>query len=52
MDRQSNDKVAKLDDDDALELFARSPAEELEAGALRLVAGGTGSCICPFGGGS
>ena len=39
-------------DDDAPELFVRSPAEELEAGALQSVAGGTGSCICPNGGGS
>jgi len=37
-------------DDEALELFVRSPAEELEDGALQLVAGGNGSCICPNGG--
>jgi uncharacterized protein (UPF0212 family) len=36
--------------DDALELFVRSASEELEESALQLVAGGTGSCICPNGG--
>jgi hypothetical protein len=36
-------------DEDALELFVRPPAEELETGALQRVAGGNGSCICPFG---
>jgi hypothetical protein len=51
MDRQSKDEIAKIDDE-ALELFVRSPAEELEAGALQRVAGGNGSCICPNGGGS
>ncbi|HEY5711245.1 MAG TPA: hypothetical protein VIT38_05055 [Allosphingosinicella sp.] len=43
-------ELAATTDDDALELFVRSPPEELEASALQLVAGGTGSCICPNGG--
>lgn len=48
MDRQSNDKAAKVDDD-ALELFVRSSPRELKSGELDRVAGGRRDLIVPWG---
>jgi hypothetical protein len=48
MDRQSKDKIARVDDE-ALELFVRSSPRDLEPGDLSLVAGGSGPCLVPYG---
>jgi len=48
MNARQQESIATTDDD-ALELFVRPSPEELEASALQLVSGGSGSCICPNG---
>ena len=48
MDKQSKAPTAAVEDD-ALKVFVRSSAEELEPSDLNLVAGGIGTCIVPLG---